>query len=241
MSSNATERKQVYVHIAKILHYIFLTSIRWNNPKNFNYFSARSYARWIFVSLELFDRKKRKKKNLNHVAEEITIFDRYAVFFRILYTIVVYKILHHRLFGQVFSTSMGNDHKKEGVKLPTGKQNFTTERIFIANHQCNFSHLISYTTFKVFFFFFLFLLTDRSTKNKQHLSLILFALFYDYQGGFQGSYRFKIHSVVSKLVPSLMDIVSSFVVSFQASWCRSEIHIIKLIAVSSLIVSFQNS
>lgn len=120
-------------------------------------------------------RSKKKKKNLNHVAEEITIFDRYAVFFRILYAIFVYKILHHRLVGQVFPTSMGNDHKIEGVKLLTGKQNFTTERIFIANHQCNFSHFIPYTTSKVFFFSSSFFLTDRSSK-KQAASIVRFCI-----------------------------------------------------------------
>lgn len=165
-------------------------------------------------------RSKKKKKNLNHVAEEITIFDRYAVFFRILYAIFVYKILHHRLVGQVFPTSMGNDHKIEGVKLLTGKQNFTTERIFIANHQCNFSHFIPYTTSKVFFFLLLSFWPIGQAKNKQHRSFV-FALFYDYQVSFQGSWcRFKIHSVVS----SLMDIVPSLVLSFQDPQCRSKLH-----------------
>lgn len=217
MSSNATERKRVYVHIAKILHYIFLTSIRWNNPKNFNYFSARSYARWIFVSLELFDRKKRKKKNLNHVAEEITIFDRYAVFFRILYTIVVYKILHHRLFGQVFSTSMGNDHKKEGVKLPTDKQNFTTERIFIANHQCNFSHLISYTTFKVFSFFFFFFWPIDQPK----ISSIYRWFFSHYSTITKVDSKVRI---VSKFIVSFRSLFQVSWISFRASWYRSKLH-----------------
>ena len=174
---------------------------------------------------------------MNHVAEEITIFDRYAVFFRILYTISVYKILHHRLFGQVFPTSMGNDHKKEGVKLPTGKQNFTTERIFIANHQCNFSHLVPLR--KVFF---LSLSTDRSSKKKA-ASIV-------------GSFRIILRFYQDGVVPRFRSIASKFIVSFrglfQVSWIsfralwyrfklhgyRFEIHIIKLVAVSSLIVWF---